>query len=149
MSNKFKVLEHPNIWIADTGATVHTTPHRIYLVNKYKPDKYDNLTIVNGHEEGSKIIRDTNDTVCNKHGKDITAGRVYKVIWSPITKFNLISIPSVLEHKLTLGGDANYIWLEKNRLRFKFDIKIKIKKGTLFHLYIQWNIEISAGATTE
>ena len=25
----FKILETPNVWIADTGATIHNTPHDI------------------------------------------------------------------------------------------------------------------------
>jgi hypothetical protein len=39
------LLSDPNIWIADSAATVHTTPHNIGMTNIRKAGKEDGITV--------------------------------------------------------------------------------------------------------
>jgi hypothetical protein len=40
-------LEDPNVWIADTAATVHTTPHKQGTVNRRAATREDAITVSN------------------------------------------------------------------------------------------------------
>lgn len=74
-----------------------TTPHYPGLVNKCKPDKFDDLTMVNGQKEEARKSGDINGNMCHKHDKDIVAGILSKVTWSPTIMFNLMSTPKMLK----------------------------------------------------
>ena len=42
------LLNDPNVWLADTAATVHTTPHRIGLIATKGATAGDSITVGNG-----------------------------------------------------------------------------------------------------
>jgi hypothetical protein len=43
-----KILLNPNIWIADTAASVHVTAHKNELQGKHKTMQAETITMVNG-----------------------------------------------------------------------------------------------------
>jgi hypothetical protein len=66
-----EVLQDPNVWIADSGATVHTTPYKASIV-KHKPaDRGDAITIGNGASEEASIIGTLKGTIHDKHGTEV------------------------------------------------------------------------------
>jgi hypothetical protein len=52
--NSLKLLEDPNIWIADTGATCNTTPHKVGARNIKQPTKEDTVTFGDGKNNTAK-----------------------------------------------------------------------------------------------
>jgi hypothetical protein len=42
-----QILNDPNVWIGDTGATVHVTPHKNGITNVRKGCKKDAVTVGN------------------------------------------------------------------------------------------------------
>jgi hypothetical protein len=66
--DKFQV-EDPTIWIADTGATVHSTSHLELLSDCSAPE--DNITVVmgNGNEEKVTTVGTVKGDAINQNGK--------------------------------------------------------------------------------
>jgi hypothetical protein len=56
--NSLKLLDDPNIWIADTGATCDSTPHDDGAVNIRKPGNDDSVTFGDGAHNDAKAIFD-------------------------------------------------------------------------------------------
>lgn len=50
------ILLDPNIWIFDTGTTVHTSPHKQGMVKVSESSDQDNITAMNGMEEKLSMI---------------------------------------------------------------------------------------------
>jgi hypothetical protein len=51
--NSMKLLLDPNVWIADTGATVHATPNLNAMVKKSDRNGNDSVTMGNGKSEAT------------------------------------------------------------------------------------------------
>jgi hypothetical protein len=57
LPNSQKILDDPNVWIGDTAATTHSTPHT--LLGRYdmrKSTAKDSVTMVNGKSESASSI---------------------------------------------------------------------------------------------
>jgi Zinc knuckle len=52
------LLDNPNIWVCDTGATVDATPYDVGMVNKKKAISTDDVTMGNGATEQASWIRE-------------------------------------------------------------------------------------------
>ena len=50
------LLDDPNVWIADSAATVHSTPHSISLTNVKEAKGSDAITMGNGGTEQENKI---------------------------------------------------------------------------------------------
>lgn len=59
-----KILDDPNIWIADTGTTVHNTPY-LFGIKGQKVAKDEALTMGNGKAESTSVIGDLAGTMCD------------------------------------------------------------------------------------
>jgi hypothetical protein len=66
--NSMKLLLDPNIWIADTGATVHATPNSSAMVKKSDRNGNDSVTMGNGKSEATEWYGDLPVTVCYMEG---------------------------------------------------------------------------------
>jgi gag-polypeptide of LTR copia-type len=62
------LLRDPNIWIGDTGASTHSTPHMHGLINMQAADKSDGIRIGNNQINSVKAIGDLPGTFYDKHG---------------------------------------------------------------------------------
>ena len=51
-------VDQPDLWIADSAATVHMTPYKNGLVNLKKLKNNNHITMGNGEEEQYKVIGD-------------------------------------------------------------------------------------------
>ena len=66
--SNFKLLALPNIWIVDTGVTIHNTTHEIRLTNARSETSKDSVTAGNGKKILSKYIGDIKGTITTKNG---------------------------------------------------------------------------------
>jgi hypothetical protein len=60
-----QILNDPNVWIGDTGATVHMTPHKNGIANVRKGSKNDAVTMGNEQVE----VESHNDEGCGSSTK--------------------------------------------------------------------------------
>ena len=131
------LLLDPNVWVADTGASVDSTGYKTGATNVRKPESGDGVTQGNGIKSGVKMVADIAGTVCNKEGVPLQVVKMKDVKIVPDNKFNLFSITKRQKTGWKLHGDDKAIWLEKNGVEIKFDIAIKTKEGTIFAMYLK------------
>jgi carbamoylphosphate synthase large subunit len=61
----------PNAQIANSAATVHSTPHSIGLANVKEAERSDVITMGNGGTEQANKIADIKGMMCNKYGVEM------------------------------------------------------------------------------
>jgi hypothetical protein len=125
-------LSDPNVWIGDTAATVHTTPHFQGAINKRDATTEDSITVGNGNTESASKIADVPGVMCDKCGNELSHGTMKNVTLLPTGKFNLFSISKMLTLGWTMGGDKTAIWITKGSMKIVFDIIIPTPKGALY-----------------
>jgi hypothetical protein len=142
------ILKDPNVWIGDTGATVHQTCHDIGLINSKKATESDSITMGNGSTESAVKMSDLKGTICDKHGREVSTATMTEVTYLKNGHFNLFSIPRMLKQGWKLGGDDEKIWLHKGAAKLVFDIKIPTPKGALYAMYFKRSTEAGLAATS-
>jgi hypothetical protein len=143
-----KFLDNPNVWIGDTGASVHMTPHRSGMHDVKKSKHVDAITMGNGKSEDSAVIGSVDGRLCDKNGNVLNDAKIIDVTTHlPKAKYNLFSITKLQNNGWTLGGNADAIWLTKGDVEIKFDIKIPTPKGVLYAMYHERKTKIAAPTT--
>jgi hypothetical protein len=66
--NSMRLLLDPNVWIADTGATVHATTNSSAMIKKSDRNGNDSVTMVNGKSEATEWYGDLPVTLCDMEG---------------------------------------------------------------------------------
>ena len=89
-------LSDPNVWIADTAATVHLMPHSEGLRNPKEASASDVVTMGNGADVGAKMIAELLGMICNKHGNELSTVVLKDVTHLPQAKYNLFSLSKML-----------------------------------------------------
>ena len=135
--NDVEFLNDPNVWIADTAATVHMTPHREGLTNVRKATVSDAITMGNGTAENALEIGDIIGTICDKHGNELGTGKLTDVTVLPTGKYNLFSVTQMLKKGWKLSGNDQALTLAKGDCEISFDIQIPTPKGKLFAMYVK------------
>ena len=59
-------VEDPTIWIADTGATVHSTPHQNLLVSSHPANDDTVVVMGNGNQEIVTAVETVKGTAVKK-----------------------------------------------------------------------------------
>ena len=132
MCPQMEILKDKDVWIADSGATSHNTPHDIGVHSVQKPWTSDNVTVGNGAETSASKVGTINGSMYDKNGQlKIRNASLKDVIVLPGSKFNLISIPVFLEKGWQLTGDSEKVKLVKDGVELLFDMTIKTKRGAL------------------
>jgi hypothetical protein len=98
------ILLDPNVWIADTAATVHNMPHSVGMTNLCDADKSDAITMGNGISEKAVKIADIKGTMCDKHGVEIAVAKMTDVTFIPTGKYNLFSLTKMMKGGWKLNG---------------------------------------------
>ena len=128
---------HPNIWIADTGATVNVKAGTEGLVNKKKVNGqgiFDN----GGNVRKAEAIGDLVFEQYNKDGVKGKRGTLTEVMAGPEYKYNLISVSKYIEQGWKFYSDNNALVLEnKKKQKLVFDIKIKSGSGYMYCTYLK------------
>ena len=131
------ILQHPNIWIGDTGATNHTTPFEHGVVNVTRPDNSDLTSCAFGSKDMPAKIGDIPVEIFDKNGMFMAKSKLTSVAVQKKGDFNLFSLTRAIKEGWTLGGNKTCIWLEKDGMTLKFDIRITTPRGMVFCIYLR------------
>jgi hypothetical protein len=104
-----KFLDNPNVWIGDTGASVHMTPHRGGMHDVKKAKSVDAITMGNGKSEDATVIGSIDGRLCDKNGNVLNDAKISNVTHLPEAKYNLFSITKLQNDGWTLGRNADAI----------------------------------------
>ena len=133
------LLEDPDVWIADSAATVDSTPCSHGIKNITQPEESEAITMGNGDAEGPSMIGNISGTICDQFGNERQQVCIKRVRVLPNGKYNLFSITKRIANGWTLGGDKDSMWLSKGNEKVVFDIKIPTKEGMVYALYFRRN----------
>jgi hypothetical protein len=134
--DKAELLSDPNMWITDTGATVHSMPYDMGFVETRMASDSDKVTMGNGADVSAMQITKLHGVVCNKHGKELDGAVLDQVCHLPDVKFNLFSLSRMMRKMgWQMGRNKDAIWVEKDGDQIKFDIIIPMPKGALYCMY--------------
>ena len=147
MPSGISMVLDPNVWIADSAATVHSTGHQVGMFD-IKKVSTGGITIANGEEQKIKLFGSLKGTMCDQHGDQQGEAVIENVKLVPTQKFNLFSTTKLQTKGWQLGGNNNSMWLEKDNKKIVFDIMLKTEEGVLFAMYFKRDTEI-AGATID
>lgn len=86
------LLIDPNVWLAITVATVHTTLHRILLIGMKWAMAGDLITVVNGTHIAASVVGNISGMMCDQYGVEIGPGKLHGVSQLPDGKFNLFGV---------------------------------------------------------
>ena len=132
------ILNDPNVWIADTAATVHSTPSDVGFVKAKNATKSDAVTMGNGVDIGAVKLAQLSGVICDKEGRELQKVTLDEVTHLPRAKFNLFSLSKMTRMGgWKLNGNKEAIWIEKDGKEVRFDIVIPTPKGALWKIYIQ------------
>eukprot|EP00957_Ditylum_brightwellii_P199310 15192370-Ditylum_brightwellii.AAC.1 len=67
-----KLLEDPNVWIADTGASCDSTAHHVGMINRRVPAANDGVMLPDGKTKSTTMIGDIKGTICSKNGAKLS-----------------------------------------------------------------------------
>ena len=97
MSTEF--LTDPNVWIADTVATVHLTPHSEGLKDTKAASFSDSVTMGNGTNVRVKMIMQLPGMICDKHGNELKTVVLNEMTHLPQAKYNLFSLSRMVRNE--------------------------------------------------
>ena len=141
-------LLDPDIWIADTGATVHSTSSQ-QLAKTWKEDMNNTVVVMgNGNRESATKVGSVEGVAIDSDGNRQGRITLSEVLYLPNGKYNLLSVTKVMKSGWMLRGNENEISLEKGDRRLTFNIKIHTLKGTLYAVKIKKEGEV-AGISQE
>jgi hypothetical protein len=141
--NSMKLLLDPNVWISDTGATVHATPNSSAMVKKSDRNGNASVTMGNGKSEATEWYGDLPVTLCDMEGNTKGDSKMTYVAYVPTSKLNLFSLTRMMINNWILGGDENSIRLEKGRKKIVFHIKITTSTGAIYCTYMKRKFELT------
>jgi hypothetical protein len=101
------------------------------------------ITLGNGEKEMTAKYGSTIGTVCNKHGSEVGRAMLKHVAHSPKMKLNLCSLSKLIQDNWNLKGNSEFIWVEKNNVKLKFDIKVTTASGVVYCMYLQRDTELA------
>ena len=136
-NNSRSILEDPNVFIGDTGATSDSMFSKLGLKNVRKATEEDTIVDASKNKITGSVVGDMPSIICNKHGQELRGVNIQDVVYSPKNGFNLFSITKRLKIGWTLGGNADSLWITKGEKKVVFDIKIETPKGIVFAIYFK------------
>jgi hypothetical protein len=139
------LLEDPNIWIGDTGASTHSTSHKKGMVNLRRADSTDNIQVGNSEVNRAEYIGDVPGTLYDQYGEAQSTAMLKNVTYSKDNAFNLVSIPQLLMKGWKLQGETDSISVTSPAGQsITFDIVIPTKKGRVYAVCFKRQNEIAA-----
>ena len=133
-----KLLEDPNIWIADTAATCDSTPHNVGAVNVRQATNNDSGVIYgDGKSNKTTTLFDLRGTLTDNNGNELQQVKLHNVRHVPTAMFNLFSLTKRQKDGWTLHGDSEAIWITKGNNKIIFDICIETPEGLVFAAHLR------------
>ena len=150
IADNFEILKDAEIWIADTGASNHSTFSRTGSINVIESD-LGMTQGATGEAVAPKSAVDIPSLACDRYGNQQFEVTMTGVSLIPKGNFNIFSITRLLLAGWKIGGDANSIWVKKVQWTIRFDTRVTTAKGALFCILMKRQIkktEVSALLTT-
>jgi hypothetical protein len=143
-SHQQDMLLQPGIWIGDTAATVHMSPHQEGMVNM--KNTRGGITVGNGEVMVAKKTGDIPCEIIDKYGTPLKTCVIKDVALTKSSPFNLFSLTKMMKQGWRLGGDQETgITLSKGDQNLIFDIPIETPKGVVYAIYLRRS-EVAAPA---
>jgi len=120
-----------NLWIADTGASVHMTPYFDKLTNVKTDNEVSKITMGNGTSEEVTISGEVVGMFQEGTNNEKLV-RIRNVTYLKNGNINLFSISQMLKHGWALTGTNQGIKITKDSMVLTFGIKVHTSKGVLF-----------------
>lgn len=128
MGISFDVLAQEDIWICDSGASVHTTNSKKGAVNE-RPSQSVSIGS-SGPAAAAHSTVDIPGKFVSKDGVIGIRARLVNVSYNPENNFNLCSLTRMLQDGWTISkGDHTGITIVKGEVRIEFDIQVRTKSG--------------------
>ena len=137
--NKSRLL-NPNIWIADSAASHHMTPHGEGMINIHKVNT--EATWGSRMTKKATMNGDIQGMICNNNGVPKNKGIIPGVDYILNSVFNLVSVTKLLLDKYTMIGTQQGIILKKGNVEITFDIGICTAKGILYCMFFVRDAEV-------
>ena len=136
-----KLLDHPDIWVADSATTMHNTCHSVGVTNLRKEGQA--IVMGNGDEIKTRDMGEIHAIVCDRKGNQMFDVKLNDVAVNPSGTFNLFSTSKLQKEGWTLHGNDKEISLKKNNVEIKFDIIIPTPMGALYCAYLKRKVEMA------
>jgi hypothetical protein len=146
MSTSFSTLLGPDIWIADSGATTHSTAHDIGLCEVRENDT-GGIIVGNGENLKPKHVGTIKGVVCDKQGMEKHHVVLQDVCVLPNGKFNLFSTSKLQKKGWVMYGDDKKVRLTKDGHEILFDIVIDTDQGRLYGMCLKRTVEVANVST--
>ena len=140
------MLNSPETWIADAGATVQNTPHPQGITNLRKLVESDHIAIGNDQKMEPAAIGYVKGTTTNKTGLSQMSVKLKNVVQAPTLKHNLLSLTKLRFEGWSLKGGNNKMIITKNSVEIIFNVIIKILQEKLFYVNVQRTTEFGGAA---
>jgi hypothetical protein len=119
LPNRMKLMLNTNVWIVDSSAKVHATPHPSSTIKKSEKKCNDSVTLRNGHSEATLGYGDWPVMLCDMEGGVKGDSKMANVEFVPTSKFNQFSLTRLMilvEMKTASdwrSGEARLFLIEK------------------------------------
>jgi hypothetical protein len=144
--DSMRLLNDPNIWIGDTAASVHTSPYQHRMTPEGNAVKNGSITVGNGITDKTAMYGNISGTICNKQGTKVGRAKLTHVAHSPNMKFNLCYLSKFCQDGWEMKGNKDFLVMERNNQKIKFDIKVTTATGVVYCMYLQRDEEIANAA---
>jgi hypothetical protein len=124
-----KILLDPNVFIADSGASAHSTGSGIGTVDLQEGERNAGIMMPNGNIMKPSKTGKLPVVVCNKHAEELFNAVVEDFNIVSEQQFNLFSTTKLIKAGWIPGGNTEALWFTKGSTVIKFDIEIPTKNG--------------------
>ena len=131
------LLKDPNIFIADTGSSCHSTKYDMGFSDVRVADSNYTVTMANGAKEKSTKVGNIRGIICDKEGMEVSQATMVDVTYLPGGHFNLFSCSRLTQEGWTMHGDKSCIKMTKGKASICFDIVIPTAKGAIYAMYFK------------
>jgi hypothetical protein len=129
------LLNDPNVWIADSAASMYMTQQVNGMINIQR-NKANGITVCSGEFMVAKQRGDIPSELCDNEGHSIMKATIKDDVVNKNFPFNLFSLSKLMKQGWVLGGDEmKGITLTKEQYALRFDIPIDTLEGIVFAMY--------------
>ena len=114
-NNLRSILEDPNVFIGDTGASSYSTFSKLVFKNVRKATENDTTVDASNNNIKGSVVVDMPRIIFNKHRQELGGVNIKYVVYSPKNGFNLFRITKRLKSGWKLGSNAEEIWISKGK----------------------------------
>ena len=143
----YDVLKSADIWIADTGASNHTTFCKSGMTNFVAATNANLGTVgITGDIIQNEGLVDIPGIFCDKYGQEVLKATLTKVGLNRKLNFNLLSLTWMMQDGWIMSGNKEEITVTKDGMKISFDIVIPTNRGAVYAGCFQRNCQVGAAA---